>query len=67
MIETESEYTHLKEQLEVEFKTIDAHQNKMRQNGFSEEQVKIATDPLVSFSLTLKEEIEEYERLKGTI
>lgn len=35
---------------------------KMRASGISEEQIKLARDPLTSFALQLKEEIEEYER-----
>lgn len=64
MIKTENEYTQAKEKLDTEFKTIETHQAKMRKNGFTEEQVELASDPLISFSLQLKEEIEEYERLK---
>ena len=63
-IETDGEYIQAKQKLEDEFRSIEAHQNKLSKNGFTEEQVKLATDPLVSFSLQLKEEIEEYERLK---
>ena len=64
MIKTESEYTQAKQKLENEFRTIKEHQNKLRKNGFTDEQVKLAVDPLASFALQLKEEIEEYERLK---
>ncbi|MGE9743740.1 hypothetical protein [Bdellovibrio bacteriovorus] len=66
MIKTEKEYLESKIRLEAEFVEIEAHAEKMRASGISEEQIKLALDPLTSFALQMKEEIEEYERQKRT-
>lgn len=36
----------------------------MKAAGLNKEQIKLAVDPLVSFTLQLREEVEEYEKLK---
>lgn len=64
MIKTEKEYIEAKKRLDQEFKTLEAHQLKMEQAGMTKEQVKLAIDPLASFALQLREEVEEYEKLK---
>lgn len=64
MIKTEKEYLEAKVRLAVEFKELDAHTEKMKKAGLNQEQIKLALDPLVSFALQLKEEVEEYEKLK---
>lgn len=64
MIKTEKEYLDSKTRLEVEFIEINAHAERIRVSGVTEEQIKLALDPLTSFALQLKEEIEEYEKIK---
>jgi len=64
MIKTEKEYLEAKNRLEQEYKTLEDHENKMKAAGLSKEQIKLAIDPLVSFTLQLREEVEEYEKLK---
>lgn len=64
MIKTEQEYTEAKKRLEKEFKALEDHQNKMRKAGLTEEQIQLAIDPLASFAFQLKEEVEEYEKIK---
>jgi len=64
MIKTEKEYLESKSRLEQEYKSLEEHKKKMKAAGMSNEQIKIAMDPLVSFTLQLKEEVLEYEKLK---
>lgn len=64
MIKTEQEYAEAKKRLEQEFKALEDHQNKMRKAGLTEEQIQLAIDPLTSFAFQLKEEVEEYEKIK---
>lgn len=64
MIKTEKEYLEAKKRLDKEFKVIEGHQRRMEKLGMNEEQVHLAIDPLTSFALQLKEEVEEYEKLK---
>lgn len=64
MIKTEKEYLESKSRLEQEYKSLEGHEMKMKAAGMNKEQIKIAMDPLVSFTLQLKEEVLEYEKLK---
>jgi hypothetical protein len=64
MIKTEKEYLEAKNRLQQEYKTLEDHENKMKVAGLNKEQIKLAIDPLVSFTLQLREEVEEYEKLK---
>jgi len=64
MIKTEKEYIEAKKRLEQEFKALEDHQLKMKKAGMTKEQIQLAIDPLASFTLQLKEEVEEYEKLK---
>ena len=64
MIKTEKEYQEAKVRLEQEYKSLEDHSKKMKAAGLNEEQVKLALDPLVSFTLQLREEVAEYEKLK---
>ena len=64
MIKTEQEYLEAKKRLEQEYKTLENHEKKMKSAGLTIEQMKLAIDPLVSFTLQLREEVEEYEKLK---
>ncbi|MBL7668899.1 MAG: helix-turn-helix transcriptional regulator [Bdellovibrionaceae bacterium] len=64
MIKTEKEYQEAKIRLEQEYKTLEDHEKKMKAAGLNAEQMKLAIDPLVSFTLQLREEVAEYEKLK---
>jgi ribosome-binding protein aMBF1 (putative translation factor) len=64
MIKTEQEYTEAKKRLEQEFKELETHQMKMKKAGLTKSQIQLAIDPLASFALQLKEEVEEYEKIK---
>ena len=64
MIKTEKEYQEAKTRLDKEFKTLETHQVKMRSAGLSKEQINLAIEPLASFAIQLREEVEEYEKLK---
>lgn len=64
MIKTEKEYAEAKSRFDAEFKTIEDHKKKLKSKGFTKEQVQLAIDPLTTFALQLKEEVEEYEKLK---
>ena len=64
MIKTEKEYTEAKKRLAEEFCSIERQQNKMRKAGMSEEHIGLALDPLASFAHQLREEVDEYERIK---
>jgi DNA-binding Xre family transcriptional regulator len=64
MIKTEKEYLESKKRLAEEHKMIEEQRLKLKQAGLSKEQIKLAIDPVASFALQLKEEIEEYEKLK---
>jgi len=64
MIKTDREYQEAKKRLESEFKSTDNQRAKLKKSGLDKDQIKLALDPLISFAHQLKEEVEEYERLK---
>lgn len=64
MIKTEHEYLEAKKRIESEAQSIEKQKVKMREAGVSEDHITLAMEPLVSFSLQLSEEVEEYENLK---
>lgn len=64
MIKTEKEYQESKKRLLDEHKMIEDQQTKLAQAGLSNEQINLAIDPLATFMLQLKQEVEEYEKLK---
>ena len=64
MIKTEKEYLESKKRLVEEQKMIEDQLKKLKSAGLTKDQIKLAIDPLTSFMFQLKEEIEEYERLK---
>lgn len=64
MIKTDQEYTEAKKRLEQEFKALEEHQMKMKKAGLTKEQIQLAIDPLASFAHQLREEVEEYEKIK---
>jgi predicted XRE-type DNA-binding protein len=64
MIKTEHEYQESKKRYESEMQKIKDQQKKMRKAGLNKKQVQLALDPLASFALQLKDEIDEYESIK---
>ncbi|RIK82577.1 MAG: transcriptional regulator [Planctomycetota bacterium] len=63
MIRNETEYRQSVERIGEEAKRIAAERAKLRELGYSKDQVKRAIDPLLSFHEQLKEEVASYERL----
>jgi len=63
MIRSETEYREAVARLEEERKRLEAHRAELRKAGLSDEEIKRVSDPLESFHLQLKEEVESYERL----
>jgi DNA-binding Xre family transcriptional regulator len=64
MIRSETEYQESKRRLGEEAARIRAEREKLRERGFSKDQIKRALDPVRSFHEQLKEEVASYERLK---
>lgn len=64
MIKTDQEYVEAKTRLEQEFKDLEVHRLKMKKAGLTKAQIHLAIDPIASFAFQLKEEVEEYEKLK---
>jgi len=64
MIRNESEYQETSRRLAEEKERIDKLGEKLRSDGEGADAVKRLTDPLVSFHLQLREEVESYERLQ---
>lgn len=64
MIKTEKEYVESKKRLLDEQQVINDQMIKLKQAGLTKDQINLAIDPLTSFMMQLKEEVEEYERLK---
>ena len=64
MIRNESEYQEAVGRLRDEKNRIDETSKKLRDDGTDAESIKRITDPLVSFHLQLREEVESYERLR---
>jgi ribosome-binding protein aMBF1 (putative translation factor) len=64
MIRNESEYQHASARLAEERNRIAEHRARLKETGMSDEEIKRVIDPIASFHLQLKEEVESYERLK---
>jgi ribosome-binding protein aMBF1 (putative translation factor) len=64
MIRNESEYQEAVRRLREEKKRLSEHQKRLEAQGLASEEVKRLMDPLRSFHLQLREEVESYERLK---
>src|ERR1700738_2573412 len=64
MIRNEAEYKKAVRRNVDEERRIEEHKKALQGEGFTAEQVQRAVDPILSFHLQLKEEIESYERLK---
>lgn len=64
MIRNETEYQEASARLAEERKRLAEHRARLKKTGLSDEEVKRVIDPIESFHLQLKEEVESYERLK---
>lgn len=64
MIRNESEYQRAVERVTEENKRLAETKERLAKEGFSLEEIKRVIDPIESFHLQLKEEVESYERLK---
>jgi DNA-binding Xre family transcriptional regulator len=64
MIRNENEYKEAVRRLAEEEQRIAAQTQKLKDMGLTAEQVKRGIDPFLSFHLQLREEVEDYERLK---
>jgi len=64
MIRNESEYKRAVERVVEEGKRLAETKDRLKGKGLSQEEIKRAMDPLASFHLQLKEEVQSYERLK---
>jgi ribosome-binding protein aMBF1 (putative translation factor) len=64
MIRNETEYQEAVARLADEQKRLADHQARLKDAGLKDEEIKRVIDPMESFHLQLKEEVESYERLK---
>jgi ribosome-binding protein aMBF1 (putative translation factor) len=64
MIRNEAEYQEASKRLAEETLRFDEHRLRLKQSGLSDVEIRRVIDPLESFHLQLKEEVEAYERLK---
>lgn len=64
MIRNETEYQEATARLAEEHARLTEHRARLKQAGLSDEELKRVMDPMESFHLQLKEEVESYERLK---
>jgi len=64
MIRSESEYQEAVKRLSEEQKRLSEHRARLKETGLADEEIKRVIDPMESFYLQFKEEVESYERLK---
>src|SRR6202046_2521549 len=64
MIRNETEYQEASARLTDERNRLADHRARLKDTGLSDEEIKRVIDPIESFHLQLKEEVESYERLK---
>ncbi|MGK5083566.1 helix-turn-helix transcriptional regulator [Bdellovibrionota bacterium FG-1] len=64
MIRTESEYQEAIKRLKGEKTRMQAQRNKLKKEGLTSSQVRLALEPMESFHLQLEEEVDAYERLR---
>jgi ribosome-binding protein aMBF1 (putative translation factor) len=64
MIRNEAEYQNASTRLKEEQIRLAEHRGRLEATGMSAEEIKRVIDPIESFHLQLKEEVESYERLK---
>ena len=64
MIRNEAEYQNASARLKEEQIRLAEHRARLEATGMSDDEVKRVIDPIESFHLQLREEVESYERLK---
>jgi ribosome-binding protein aMBF1 (putative translation factor) len=64
MIRNEAEYQHASARLTEERNRLFEHRARLKEASMTDEEIKRVIDPIESFHLQLKEEVESYERLK---
>src|SRR5450631_1922784 len=64
MIRNETEYQEAARRLAEEAQRYHDHRVRLKESGLSDVEIQRVIDPLESFHLQMKEEIEAYERLK---
>jgi ribosome-binding protein aMBF1 (putative translation factor) len=64
MIRNETEYQEASARLTEERTRLAEHCARLREAGLSDVEIKRVVDPMESFHLQLREEVESYERLK---
>ena len=64
MIRNEAEYQVASARLLDERNRLAEHRARLKSTSMSDEEIKRVIDPIESFHLQLKEEVESYERLK---
>lgn len=64
MIRNETEYQEASARLGEERKRFTEHRLRLQDAGLSTEEIKRVTDPMESFHLQLREEVESYDQLK---
>jgi ribosome-binding protein aMBF1 (putative translation factor) len=64
MIRNETEYQEAAARLAAEQQRLAEHRQRLRTAGLTDDEIKRVVDPMESFHLQLKEEVESYERLK---
>ncbi|GMU37773.1 MAG: hypothetical protein KJ057_11580 [Phycisphaerae bacterium] len=65
MIDTEQEYREAKARVKEAETRITEQGARLRSAGLAEDEIKRVIDPLKSFYLGLKEEVEEYEQRRA--
>lgn len=64
MIRNETEYKEAVARLAEERNRLREHRSRLKESGLTDEEIKRVIDPMESFHLQFKEEVESYERLK---
>lgn len=64
MIRNETEYKEAVARLAEERNRLGEHRSRLKESGLTDEEIKRVIDPIESFHLQFKEEVESYERLK---
>ncbi len=64
MIRNENEYQEAMSRLAQERERLTEHRRRLKATGLTDEEIKRVMDPMESFHLQMKEEVESYERLK---
>jgi len=64
MIRNETEYQEASARVADERNRLTEHRARLKETGLSDDEIKRVIDPMESFHLQLKEEVESYERLK---